>query len=626
MPVNEVAIDQHGEVMVLNTTSASSPEIIDALRRTGEGRIADAMMQWVQRVQKTSRRKSRFGGILDRDKFLAPDTYFGQVQLAREALKDDVVGGAADGTESLALEHVTIECNDDAQQDVWNQIAADIDLDDQLRKHWRGLFTDSSVVPCMWWGTKNYTPRTLGPKGSAKSRAQFNVQVPLGITFFDVTKIVPVGPLHFGQEALCYAAEPLEAMVIDQILAARDGTPVPRRDSVPRAARPLRVGAGTSLQVLNFEATPDLLRDPMIERLILGHYQPDPLEDIQLKDDGVEDTSRLYLLDPRSVFRHSLTRMDYQRFPECRAESWFELLDLKAQLRQVDRVHLVGGANMIILITKGSDKLPAEQPEIDALQANATTLATVPLLVGDHRLDVKIITPSLDVTLNRDKWDTIDVRLFARTWGSFIPTGTDLADPTKIGRVIGRNLESRRKMMRRRWEAKVLLQIMARNPQKFTERPKIVFQPTQIGIAFDAAWASFILDLYEMGGVAHGTALSQFGFNIADEFRKVMNERREYGRQFQENAPFNPHGPQSGNGGGGDDDDPDDPDGGDGDGDDGGDGGSGAPTRVARRSGGRRGGGTRNGGGAAPGTGQGQAPTGRSRSGGGRRSRTEEGT
>lgn len=41
-------------------------------------------------------------------------------------------------------------------------------------------------------------------------------------------------------------------------------------------------------------------------------------------------------------------------------KSIFELLDLKQQLRQMDRAHLIGGSNFIVLMTMGDkDHYPA---------------------------------------------------------------------------------------------------------------------------------------------------------------------------------------------------------------------------------------------------------------------------
>src|SRR3954453_12750526 len=70
-------------------------------------KVMDALTPWIRDT-----RPKRFGGIFDRDRFVSPDTYFGQVRTARKALRDDVVGGAADNTEAMAYSAIGVYCED----------------------------------------------------------------------------------------------------------------------------------------------------------------------------------------------------------------------------------------------------------------------------------------------------------------------------------------------------------------------------------------------------------------------------------------------------------------------------------------------------------------------------------
>jgi hypothetical protein len=63
------------------------------------------------------------------------------------------------------------------------------------------------------------------------------------------------------------------------------------------------------------------------------------------------------------------------------------------------------------LIRKGTDQLPGKPEEIDQLKAQVTTVARVPIIIGDHRLSVEIVTPKTDNTLNGDKYAAIDSRI-----------------------------------------------------------------------------------------------------------------------------------------------------------------------------------------------------------------------
>ncbi len=559
--------------------------------------LHDSLTTWVQRTS-GAHVPTRRGGLLDRDRFLTPYTYFQKVKTCRRALSDDVVGNAADGTESLALSEVGILSEESDDQDVWNQIAADLNFDNYVRAAWRTLFTDSAFVTAMWWGRKTYKVRGKTVQGNDR-RKTYNLTVPLAVTLLDTARVVPVGSLAFGMEQLAYVAEPFEAAAIRKIIKDRDsGEQAQRRADATRVDQ---------FGLADLFSTGDslFLGADVISRLIVSEYTPDLWERDELLRDGVEDINNLFLLDPRAVFRHTLTRPDFRRFPDVRLESVLQLLDIKQQLRHSDRTHLIGGANMIILITKGTDDKPATQAEVDNLRRNAQVLASMPVVTADHRLKIEIITPKLDMTLSREKHDTIDSRIFARAWQTFVPTGQDANDdPMKLGRVIGRGLEGRRRMMRRTFEAKILDRIRVLNDMS---RGKVIFNPASVSLAFDSAWASFLLDLRELGEISRETLHSQFDLDQADEALALRREQEPGG--YDEIFPTR-LGQFSGNGGGALVEEPDDPD-------------SGGSSRQVRRAGGRRTGGNRSGGGAAPGTNQGQKQDPRQIERKGRRGRTE---
>lgn len=285
------------------------------------------------------------------------------------------------------------------------------------------------------------------------------------------------------------------------------------------------------------------------------------------------------MLDNRFVWRHTLTKPPAELFSRVRLKSLFEYLDAKAQLKQQDRAMLIAGTNFIVVITIGSDDLPAHPREIEGMQAQAGTLGVVPLLVGDHRLEVKMISPPQDAVLSSDRYDTLDNRIAARVFGSFVPTGDSNDDPLKMGRLIATGLESRRHMLKRAFEHHVLKAIVDTNPSLDGLSAKLRFDPARIGLSFDQNWASFLLDLREAKEISRETTLSQFGMDQADEAEYREMEEELFDDTF---GTIVPHGAN--------------PDGS----------GEGESARLATRSGGRRGGGNRNGGGFAPGTGQGE--------------------
>lgn len=547
---NAVLLDPDTGVMVQNESDLPVFDVMGAVRR--QHPMVAALVRWSNDTRSVG---NRVGGIFDRDRYTTPQSIYDQMRVAYDALEnDDVVGGVADTTESLALNKVSFYCEDEDQEDVWNQWAADVDLDRRLREMWRELFAVSQIYVALWWGEVSYTVRGKTDEGIKRKKKFPDLQMPTAITLLDPLKIVPIGTTLFNREQLAWIADRLEAEKIDDVLAGRRS-------------------------------------DPVIEKLMLARYTPTDDERKWLAELRI-DQQNLFLLNPGSVFRHTLTRPQYQRFAAVRMKSVFELLDLKHQLRQMDRAHLVGGTNFIVLIKKGTDQQPAKPEEIANLQANVTTVARVPVIVGDHRLNVEIVTPKQDATLDQKRYSTLDARITARLFQMFMTgnpsAGTMYDDSAKLSKLVARGMESRRHMLRRSLESSIFKLVMQKNASQLDERPDLRFHPQQIALDFDSNFASFILDLRASNDISRETVLSLFDLDQGDEALLVERERDKYDDIFLTQVPFstpNPvNQPPGSNPPGGPADSP------------------------AQKRAGRRGGGNSNGGGAAPGSGQGQAP------------------
>lgn len=536
-----------GTTVLLNDTGIDDSQIIAALNDQ-HPEIA-ALTRWSGYTQ------TRHGTLFERDRYVTPSNIYHQMQVAYDAAEnDDVVSGVLETTESLAFSKTDFESEDEDEEDIWNQIAADIDLDRRLREMWREEFTVSQFYCAIWWGRKSYKVRGKSEKGVTRKKRFDNLRVPRGLTLLDPFKVIPVGTLMFGQEQLAYIADRGEDDAINKVL---DG----------------------------------VISDPVISQLIGSPYKPDRVERSSLA--GVMPSStgidRLFLLNPQNVFRHTSTRSDYDRFAKVRMKSVFELLDLKHQLRAMDRAHLVGGTNFIVLVTKGSDTIPARPEEIATLQTQVRTVARVPVIVGDHRLKVEIITPDTDTTLQPERYNGIDARVTARLYQMFM-TGNFAAgakgdDSIKLARVVARGLQSRRHMLRRTIEKYVVAPTTEAN-DSFTSNAKMRFHPKRIDLDFDPAFANYMLDLRDRGDISRESVLDEIDFSQSDEARKRKRETERYDHIF---APVNvpvPGVPQGGPAS--------KPMGGP------------ADRKMDPRTGGRNGGGLRNGGGAAPGSGQGK--------------------
>ena len=577
--------------LVINSSTSSMDEIAGAAvglmdirmpnQDLGPGMrtILDTLGSWSADPQQRPGR--RLGGVLDRDQFLGPTKVLDKVRMARKCLADDVVGTAADVTESLALSAMSIFTLDEDQQDVWNQWAGLIDLDSRLREMWQILMTDSMVVAATWWEQHTFKLRGTTELDNAR-RKTVDLVVPTSMSFLDSTKVCPVGTMNFQREGLAYIASPEEAESFDQIISDRDGRPVLVPETGPRRSYLSMTSNATS-------SPSGLDDDDVVRRLVRKRYRPTGDELTDLQNAGV-DCTNLFVLDSRFTFRHTLTKPTYDRYPQIRFERLFPLLDAKVNLRSSDRATLIGSSKYIILITQGSDKYPGLPAEVEALKAGAVTLGVHPIVVGDHRLKIELISPKTDMTLVPEKHDVIDVRLTAAVYGTFAATGSDSEDPIKTGRVIGAGLEGRRRMMRRILEAKVFDRMRLSNDW-LTGRAKLRYHPEKISLVFDSAWANTLLDLREANEISRETILSQLGLDQSDEFALRQREKAKFDKVFE---TFVPHGANPNRTGqralpAGEE--------------------PGTPTRLAQRQGGRRRGGNRNGGGAAPGTGQGQEST-----------------
>lgn len=302
MSGSEAMIDKETGTVIINDTAIPNQAVMDAL--TVQHPEIAALVNWSRRTQEVG----RHGGIFQRDRYLTPATIFDQFKIALDAVEtDDVVSGVMETTESLAFNNIIIDCDDEDERDVWNQILEDIDFYTRAREMWRELFSVSQYYAATYWVRKDYKVRGKTKGGNRKKKEFRNLLVPGGITLLDPLKVVPVGNFMFGKEQLAYIADRDQVARFDDVLANKNTT------------------------------------DLVVEQLLIGKYTPNKAEKKYLHNITGKNVDNLYLLNPNNVWRHTATRPAYQRFATVRMKSIFEILDLKQQLRQMDRAHLIGG-------------------------------------------------------------------------------------------------------------------------------------------------------------------------------------------------------------------------------------------------------------------------------------------
>ena len=445
----------------------------------------------------------RSSGIFERDRYVTPEKIADQIRLASHAAKyDDVVAGVLETTEAMAFSRVTFECPDLDQQQVWNQIAEDLNLDRLLRQMWRESFVCSQFYTAQWFRRKEY--KLEGKADKRARRKTFNIMAPRAVTILDPLKVVPVGNFTFGEENLAYCADRTEAVNFDQTLADENSS------------------------------------DLVVKSLFLGRYEATRAEKKLIGELGFP-ADNLYLLNPDVVARHTDTRATYERFADVRMASVFELLDLKNLLRAMDRSMLLGSINYIVLIRIGTDERPAKQAEVSAMTARVQQGSRLPVLIGDHRLQVDIVSPKNTDTLRPERYNTLDSRITARLY-SLMSTGGYEAGKSgdksiELSRIIGRVMESRRHMLRRYVERTLIKPTFERNDE-LTEMPKLRFAPKRISLALDPATITALLDLRGRRELSRDTLLGEMDFSQEDEARKLEMEAELYDDVFKTHVPF----------------------------------------------------------------------------------------
>lgn len=540
---------------------AGVPEhIVDELKNNRD--IASQIEKWQQSLSQTM--ETPTVDVFNRRKWHGAQHVFANMSMCAWAIEnDDILSTTADVVEGLMWGGCVFELYDADQEDVWNQWAATVNLDARLREMSRELLKVSQFYVGLWWERKTYRvrddrtqsvveeyeqqkreldfermkqendfqrandPQGLIPElkqpeqkaktgGNRSRRKEFKVRVPTAMTIFDPTKIVPVGNLLFGKERFAYVADQNEHQGF---------------------------GRAMSGEVI----------DQMVLKLIEKKYTPTQSERNEFSEMGISP-DRLWLMREDAVFRHTLTKADYERFAAVRLKPILPLLEMKQHLRNSDRAALIGNANYIVVITKGSDKLPAKPAEIANLQEQSRIIARLPVLVGDHRLNVQIVAPPIDNIMLESRYQVIDSRLVFTMLRSYSPvvqggnsSGTGVSE---MSRVISKGLESRRKMLVRTLEAEVFQRVLDANEDTdLTEFPSLNFTPKRIALDLSAEVIGQILKLRDRGDISRETTLEELEYDQDVEVRRRADERLHYDRVFESVTPHssplaNPYGTQ----------------------------------------------------------------------------------
>lgn len=488
-------------VQVANSSGLSDTIILES---TELSQVVRELSKWTE-----SARSAASKGMFERGAFVPPDNPYDEMRAALRAMReDDIVGGVAEITESFAFEQVKWEGRDSDTVDLFNQWSALVNLDGVIRKMWRDTYAISQFVCAMEWGWHEFRLRGETENGNQR-KARRKLWVPTKVRVIDSTKVVPVAHSPMGDEWLAWCATAGETQHWTRV---RQG----------------------------------IVSDPLMNQLYVGRYTPGQSERGELAELGV-DPDNLMLLNPEMVFRHTLTKGDYERFADIRMKSLFKLLDMKQQLLNSDRATLIGAANYILLIKKGTEQMPAQAPELRNLKENYNVIAKLPVIISDHRLEVEIISPKTDFTLQGDRYDVLDTRLLMRLLGTLSLGAKGQRNETNItlSRAVGRNMQNRRHMIRRTIEGDIGNKIFDHpyNSQVFEEArvhgsPSLVFVPRNVALDIDSSFIQAIMGLRTQRELSRETILEYFGFDQEVEFQRRLVEEEKYDDTFKTHTPF----------------------------------------------------------------------------------------
>jgi hypothetical protein len=475
-----------------NTTEISSA----AITENAEVRqLASQLSRWVDNARAATSRSNMF----DKGAYVPPDNPYDEMRAARHALKyDSIVSGVSEITEAIAFQGLKWESEEGDEADVFNQWSRDVNLDQVVRSMWREEFTISQTVVAKIWGWKTYTVRGK-TKGGNRRKRTFRIWCPIALRTLNPARCIPVdlGPL--GGDRLCWASNTEEVGYYQRA----------------------------------FEKQID---DPLMIAFFTGTYTPPP-EDVRKLVTWNVDVNNLLMMDPEWVFRHTATKADYEPFPEPRLKSCFQLLDMKTQLMQSDRAALIGNANYILLVRKGDDKMPARPEELQNLRDNYSVIARTPVIIADHRLNIDIVAPKTDLTLQPDKYEVINNQILSRLLGTLTVGGRGQRNETQvtISEIVARVMDNRRHMLSRTIEREIAHAICQhpKNADVFTAEPSLVFTPRNISLAFDQSQIQGLLSLRASRELSRETILEYFGLDQATEAMRLEVEGEFYDDVFK---------------------------------------------------------------------------------------------
>lgn len=407
------------------------------------------------------------------------------MRLCKDAMKDDVLSNLEEGLRSASFHRVRLQGSSSSHREALEEWSEDIGLSQVVHQMLKELFIYGQSVVAVEWGDEFHVKDSNNPKARKKT----GFVMPSAISTLDPLCVVPYSPDVFGRYKLAWHLDSLKAAELRAMgYSLEDG---------------IFQGWVKDSEVTNEEMSR------------LGRM-------------GVS-VSNLVRLNPEKVFRVTDSKPSYERFPDPSLRSVFPLLSMKRELYASDSVGLRGTANYILVVKQGSDALPAQGAELEALRENFRSLAKVPIVVSDHRLSVEIMTPNTQYTLDFKRYDLLDRRLASSALRSVTYEGVGEGD---VGQQLSSRMVSDVLHHRRNLVVSLLRKIIDSSVH-------VELSPSRIILDNGALMANVFQNARDRKIISRETFFESLNLSQELEAERIRSEEEEYGDVFDEQVPFN---------------------------------------------------------------------------------------
>jgi hypothetical protein len=508
-----------------------SGAIIDNRSGLPDDQVRDAIMaRWVEIAGLQFGQPSSFqlyatsGGshsMLNRSPFRAPMNVMEEIKLARMVAEtdDDVLAAIGQAGATAFRDGMENQHTDEQTLRLFNRVARVANLDKVFKELYREYLIAGSVNTLSLYTRQrlSFTP--------AGTETQVNAQ--LAVPSIGVLPAENIRVLEndiFGNSPLAY--DPCDDIGLKEWL----------EEFFAQRTTPARKN-----QMRN--------EQPVLAAVFTGVIEV-PWNDTDMFSAG----KKLYTLNPRMVHRTTMPK-GASAYPRPPLTANFALLEAKRLLNIMDYALLQGGTNYIVIAKQGSDKLPAQQPEIDNLMEQVRTASRTGVLVGDHRLDIDIVTPNLTELLNDKKRKLVGRKI----------TMALLRIPEQVTQdagsegakqeleLMGNTITSDRHDLKRHVERNIYDEIELRNRATFKKGPPSIWFRRIVLTGIKDFWDQ-IVQARDRGDIPRKWAVETLGFDyeagLAQRQRELENGDDEILKPGS--VPFSdPNNPAGLDGGGG---------------------------------------------------------------------------